>query len=271
MKNWNSLDADINLLLDKHYSKGRQGRRIDKIILHHNAGNLSVRGCFDTWQTRQASAHYQVESTGVIGQLVWDGDTAWHAGNWDANLTSIGIEHADASNSPWWISDACLENGAHLVAALCVYYRLGRPEWGKNVFGHNHFSATECPASIAGSQRAAYMARAEYWYDQMSGNRPVSSKTAAPTIANIDALADAVIRGDYGNGDQRRARLGNLYEAVQRRVNEKLGAAPAPAAPNIDALADAVIRGDYGNGQERRRRLGGLYDAVQRRVNQKLS
>ncbi|EPD33617.1 N-acetylmuramoyl-L-alanine amidase [Actinotignum sp. GS-2025c] len=270
MKNWNTLDADINLLLDKHYSKGRQGRQIDKIILHHNAGNLSVRGCFDTWQTRQASAHYQVESTGIIGQLVWDGDTAWHAGNWDANLTSIGIEHADASNSPWRISDVCLENGAHLVAALCVYYKLGRPEWGKNIFGHSHFSPTECPASIAGSQRTAYMARAGYWYDQMTGNKPVAIPTPAATAQNIDALADAVIRGEYGNGDTRRARLGGLYDAVQRRVNEKLGAGSSFGL-NIDALADAVIRGEYGNGDERRRRLGSLYDAVQARVNQKLS
>ena len=270
MKNWNTLDADINLLLDKHYSKGRQGRQIDKIILHHNAGNLSVRGCFDTWQTRQASAHYQVESTGIIGQLVWDRDTAWHAGNWNANLTSIGIEHADASNSPWRISDVCLENGAHLVAALCVYYKLGRPEWGKNLFGHSHFSPTECPASIAGSQRTAYMARAGYWYDQMTGNKPVATPTPAATAQNIDALADAVIRGEYGNGDTRRARLGGLYDAVQRRVNEKLGAGSS-FGPNIDALADAVIRGEYGNGDERRRRLGSLYDAVQARVNQKLS
>ena len=39
---------------------------------------------------------------------------------------------------------------------------------------------------------------------------------------NIDALADAVIRGDYGNGDERRRRLGGLYDAVQARVNQKL-------------------------------------------------
>lgn len=268
MKNWNSLDADINLLLDNHYSKGRQGRRIDKIVLHHNAGNLSVRGCFETWQTRQASAHYQVQSDGLIGQLVWDGDTAWHAGDWEANLTSIGIEHADVSSDPWRISDACLENGAHLVAALCVYYKLGHPQWGRNVYGHSHFSPTECPASLAGNQRAAYMARAGYWYDQMSGNKP--APTPAPNVPNIDVLADAVIRGEYGNGDTRRARLGNIYEQVQRRVNEKLGARSAPAAPNIDALADAVIRGDYGNGEERKRRLGGLYSVVQARVNAKL-
>ncbi|MDU7384021.1 MAG: hypothetical protein E7L06_07945 [Schaalia turicensis] len=39
----------------------------------------------------------------------------------------------------------------------------------------------------------------------------------------MDALADAVIRGDYGNGEERKRRLGNLYGAVQARVNAKLG------------------------------------------------
>ena len=278
MKNWNTLEADVDLIMNKHYTKGRNGRRIDKVIIHHNAGNLSIRGCYDVWQSRPASAHYQVQSDGRIGQLVWDRDTAWHAGNWNANTTLIGIEHADVSSSPWKVSEACLEAGAHLVAAICRYYKLGRPQWGKNVFGHKNFSSTECPASLAGSQHKAYMARAQYWYDHMTGTKPAPAKPSpakpkpAPKPSNIDALADAVIRGDYGNGEERKRRLGANYAAVQKRVNEKLaGRAPAkPSGPNIDALADAVIRGDYGNGEERKRRLGSLYAAVQKRVNQKL-
>ena len=127
MKNWNTLEADENRILGKHYTTGRGGRSINKVIIHHNAGNLTIPGIFAVWQTRQASAHYQVDSQGRIGQLVWDRDTAWHAGNWDANTTSIGIEHADISSNPWHISDACLEEGAHLTAAVCTYYGLGRP------------------------------------------------------------------------------------------------------------------------------------------------
>ena len=260
--------------MNTHYTPGRNGRRIDKVIIHHNAGNLTIRGCYDVWQSRPASAHYQVQTDGRIGQLVWDRDTAWHAGNFAANTTSIGIEHADVSSDPWSVSDACLDNGAHLVAAVCKFYGLGRPVWGKNVFGHKDFSATACPASLAGSQHAAYMARAQYWYDQMTGatSAPALTPAPAPATPNIDALADAVIRGDYGNGDERKRRLGASYAAVQQRVNEKLsGNTPTkPAGPNIDALADAVIRGDYGNGDERKRRLGNLYAAVQARVNAKL-
>ncbi|MCC6107950.1 MAG: hypothetical protein LIV26_09365 [Atopobium sp.] len=35
-------------------------------------------------------------------------------------------------------------------------------------------------------------------------------------------MARAVIRGDYGNGDERRRRLGSYYSIVHSRVNEML-------------------------------------------------
>ena len=128
MKSWENLEADENLILSTHMTKGRQGCKVDKIVLHHNGGNLTGRDCYDVWQTREASAHYQAAADGRITQLVWDTDTAWHAGDWNANLTSIGVEHADISTDPWSISDATLDNGAHLVAALCKRYGLGRPQ-----------------------------------------------------------------------------------------------------------------------------------------------
>lgn len=290
MKNWENVEADENLILNKHFTPGRAGT-INKIVLHHNAGNLTIRGCYNVWQDREASAHYQVQSDGRIGQLVWDKDTAWHAGDFNANATSIGIEHADCQTRPWMISAACLENGAHLVAALCKYYKLGRPTWMKNVFPHSHFSATECPASIAGSQNAAYMKRAQEWYDAMtkgsSAPKPSKPSKPAPKPAkkpakkkDINTIAQEVIKGAWGNGDDRRRRLeaaGYNYAAVQNAVNAKLGAKPNTPTrrpgPSLDDVARAVIRGDYGNGEERRRRLtaaGYNYNAVQARVNQLL-
>jgi len=106
-----------------------------------------------------------------IGQLVWDADTIWHAGDWQTNTISISTEHANNHiGQPWTISQETLDHGAHLVAALCNYYRLGRPSWGSNVFGHKVFSATECPGEISESQRMSYMTRAQYWYDLMNAN-----------------------------------------------------------------------------------------------------
>lgn len=39
---------------------------------------------------------------------------------------------------------------------------------------------------------------------------------------DVNALACAVIRGDYGNGEERKRRLGSGNAAVQARVNEML-------------------------------------------------
>lgn len=273
MKNWLTLDADKNVIMRKHFTPGRSGSRINKIIIHHNAGVLTTEDCYRVWQTRAASAHYQVETSGIIGQLVWDSDTAWHAGNWAANCSSIGIEHANSYGTTAPVTEATLDNGAHLVAALCRFYRLGRPTWGKNLFGHRQFQATNCPGHLMGSQHGEYVARAQAWYDRMTGANTAPANSASGTDwGNIDALARAVIRGDYGNGAERRNRLGARYSAVQARVNQLLaGNAGGASSPSIEELAQAVIRGDYGNGQERRNRLGARYSAVQARVNQLLS
>lgn len=41
-------------------------------------------------------------------------------------------------------------------------------------------------------------------------------------LGRFNAMARAVIRGDYGNGDERKRRLGSYYLIVQTRVNEML-------------------------------------------------
>ena len=47
----------------------------------------------------------------------------------------------------------------------------------------------------------------------------------APAPSSIDEIAKEVIRGNYGNGEERKRRLaaaGYNYEQVQKRVNEML-------------------------------------------------
>lgn len=169
-------------IMNVHYSEGRYDEAtgtqhvIKQIVIHHNAATLNTEGCYSTWQNRAASAHYEVEADGTVGQLVYDSDTAWHAGNWYENLDSIGIEHADApgsSSGHWYLTEATINSGAKLVALLCIQYNLGRPTWGVNVVGHNDVSATECPASLGknGSQHNEYMTKAQQWYDAITGTR----------------------------------------------------------------------------------------------------
>ena len=89
---------------------------------------------------------------------------------------------------------------------------------------------------------------------------------------SVDTVAREVIAGEWGNGENRKARLtqaGYDYNVVQARVNEILN--PQPQLKSIDEIAKEVIRGKWGNNPERKRMLesaGYDYNAVQERVNQ---
>lgn len=68
------------------------------------------------------------------------------------------------------------------------------------------------------------------------------STPAAPAKKSVDEIASEVIAGKWGNGDDRRNRLtaaGYDYNAVQAKVNEKLG-----AAAKTTAVYHTVKRGD---------------------------
>ena len=159
-----------------------------------------------------------------------------------------------------------------------MHFGLGRPEWLKNVFPHKHFSSTSCPGQIYGSQKSAYIQRAQYWYDKMGGGNPEKPSSGGSSSSggkSVSQLADEVIAGKWGNGDTRRKRLeaaGYDYGAVQ--ANRKLGvgggSSSSSSSSSIDKLARDVIAGKYGNGDERKRRLGSKYNAVQARVNEML-
>ena len=292
MKNWKNCDADIVKILKKHFTKGRGGYKIDKIVVHYNAGNLTVEGCYSVWQNREASAHYQVEDDGRIGQLVWDRDTAWHCGVFSQNQRSIGIEHANRPNGT--ITEKCLDNGAHLVAALCHLYGLGRPEWLKNVFPHKYFKATSCPGQIYGSQKDAYIRRAQKWYDEMAGggSQPApkpepgfSSYTVKVTdlplnirkgpgtnteiVGRITEPGVFTIVGEgTGPGSSRWGRLKSGAGWIALDLTSK--GSTASQKKSVDEVAREVIAGKWGNGSERKRRLkeaGYDYSAVQAAVN----
>lgn len=108
---------------------------------------------------------------------------------------------------------------------------------------------------------------------------PAIGKVVAPTPTpsakkSVDEVAKEVIRGEWGNGDERYNRLTNAgynYNKVQAKVNELLNSnKPTPApTPSVDILdlVRKTIRGDFGNGEARRKALGSNYDEVQRQVN----
>ena len=80
-------------------------------------------------------------------------------------------------------------------------------------------------------------------------------------------LADMVIQGKFGNGEQRKNALGNRYNNVQNIVNLKLNTQEKHESFDLLDAVRKTIRGDYGNGEQRKNTLGSHYNEVQNQVN----
>ncbi|MEV6108000.1 peptidoglycan recognition family protein [Streptomyces sp. NPDC051940] len=85
--------------------------------------------------SRKVSAHFMVASgDGYIGQFVRQKDVAWHAGNWNYNTRSIGIEHEGWVDDPSWFTDVMYRQSAQLTAAVCD--KFGIPKDRQHIIGH---------------------------------------------------------------------------------------------------------------------------------------
>lgn len=165
--NWQDLVADTNMWID-NFDEGRGGSALDRVVVHHNAGKaMSFSGVYGAFSSNGTSAHYDVDIDGNICQYVHDSDTAWHCPG--VNRKSIGIEHANSTGADggWDIGEETLDAGAHLTAALCRGYGLGRPQWRVNVFPHSDFYSTECPASLRDTYANEYIEKAQRYYDDL--------------------------------------------------------------------------------------------------------
>ena len=93
-----------------------------------------------------------------------------------------------------------------------------------------------------------------------------------PQPKTTDQIADEVIAGQWGNGEDRKNRLtqaGYDYNVIQDIVNKKV----APVRKSNEQIASEVIAGQWGDGNDRKNRLeqaGYDYNTIQNIVNQKL-
>lgn len=101
---------------------------------------------------------------------------------------------------------------------------------------------------------------------------PTPTPTPTPAKKTNEEIADEVLAGKWGNGDDRKKRLeaaGYDYNAIQEIVNRKAG-----VKKSNEEIANEVMAGKWGNGDDRKKRLeaaGYNYDAIQAIVNNKMA
>ena len=194
-------------------------------------------------------------------------------------LMSAGAVSAGWAVNTEYEHDWLIKNGFKLIAENSVFaaQRGDIFIWGKRgqssgAGGHTgifvdsnniiHCNYARNGITVDGYLATARAAGNKYYYIY----RPSGQSTVSTAGKSIDQLVQETIAGNYGNGEARKAALGNQYEAVMAVINGKA----TTNQKTVDQLAQEVIAGKHGNGEARKQSLGSQYDIVQKRVSELL-
>ena len=275
---------------------------IDFVVIHNDAGSMTPEQYVDWLRYRDKSlgiAHYYCNRN-TIARVIDTFNIGYHTGDWWSNCRSIGYEVCESMK----VSDEeFLQNeDVTLMQATedLIYY--GLPINTSTVRLHHEFVPTTCPhrsmelhGNSTESVKNYFVSRMQYFASlgstvdemlgQVSENPTVQETVKEERTAqkssgkSVDEVAQEVLQGLWGNGQERYDNLTNAgynAQSVQDKVNSILnGEAPSSSASSdIDSVAQEVLQGLWGNGQDRFNNLENAgYDAqaVQDRVNSILS
>lgn len=147
--------SNSNLINYTHLSPNcnkPRNHKIDKITIHHMAGNLTVERCGELFanEWRQASSNYSIGSDGRVGLYVDEANRAWTSGNAENDHRAITIEVANDGGSPdWHVSDKALAKLIDLCVDICKRNGIEKLNFtgdkNGNLTMHKWFQATSCP------------------------------------------------------------------------------------------------------------------------------
>ena len=275
---------------------------IDFVVIHNDAGSMTPEQYVNWLRNRDKSlgiAHYYCNRN-TIARVIDTFNIGYHTGDWWSNCRSIGYEVCESMK----VSDEeFLQNEDMTLmqaAEDLIYY--GLPINTNTVRLHHEFVPTTCPhrsmelhGNSTESVKEYFVSRMRYFatlgntvdemLGQVSENPTIQETVQTETTAqkssgkSVDEVAQEVLQGLWGNGQERYDNLTNAgYNAqeVQDKVNSILnGETPSnSASSDLDSVAQEVLQGMWGNGQERFDNLTSAgYDAqvVQDRVNALLS
>ena len=123
---------------------------IKKITIHHMAGNLTVRRCYDVFMSRECSTNYAIDNNLDVGLYVDEKDRAWASCSPDNDNQAVNIELANDSGAPnWHVSDKVISKCIDLVTDICKRNGIKRLNFTGDASGnltqHCYFYATACP------------------------------------------------------------------------------------------------------------------------------
>lgn len=185
---------------------------IDKITIHHMAGNMSIEALGNMWANpaREASSNYGIGSDGRIGMYVEEKNRSWCSSSSSNDNRAITIEVANDGGAPdWHVSDKAMASLIDLCVDICKRNNIKKLNFTGNASGnltqHNYFAATACPGPYLKS-------KFQYIADTVNSrlnaganpNPPVGSftvKTLANDVAIYNEPKDGASKvGETGKG-----------------------------------------------------------------------
>ena len=170
---------------------------IDKITIHHMAGNLTVEQCGGVFapSSREASANYGIGTDGRVGLYVDEANRSWCSSNSANDNRAVTIEVAnDEVGVDWHVSDTALAKLIDLCVDICQRNSISRINYtgdkSGNLTMHKWFAATACPGPyleskfpyIAEQVNARLDATQQSAIDTSSDNVPYRVRVVIPDL-----------------------------------------------------------------------------------------
>lgn len=228
--------TDSVILTRKH--SGQRTHSVKAFVIHHMAAKWTGEQCAKYFRDTlglDASANYCIGYRGDVCLNVEEKNRAWTSSSYWADQRAITFELANSSvGHPWQVSDVTIEKLILILAELHQKYGLKTCTYTGDTRGtlwrHDFFASTNCPGPYLG-EKLPWIAKEVN--RRMKGGKAQAIAKSSPkrqTQRKTDQeLADEVIAGHYGNGAERRRKLGNRYSNVQALVNRKLGSSKSKA------------------------------------------
>lgn len=166
------------------------------VTLHHNAAILSHEGVLNTWKTREASAHFDVDGSGNVAQYVKVDEYAWATGTTQGNNNSISIEMCNSAVGGMWpVADVTWHSAARLAGWLFAHVIGSRPD-GSTLVPHHHWYSTACAGPYMDTVWTKVIAAAQQYYDEFTGARDLEDDEVRNLILAQEKGSPRVWVGD---------------------------------------------------------------------------
>lgn len=228
-----------------NYTVGRS-KKIDRVVLHYTGadGSAVENGNYFAGARRNASAHYFVDETRAVASVA-EKDTAWHAGNWEMNCRSVGVEMCCKKDSKgkWYVPDAVLQNTVELVQDIMQRYGIGVD----GVVRHYDVTKKKCPAPMVENSVLweNFKKRLEEQREQapdLQAKREIKLQQYGAAFENIQYLAWVPAAGNKGetvSAAAKRVKWNGRYPDAICNA-ELFTAAYMPASGCTDKVTDTL-------------------------------